>query len=222
MKQQLLNVASAALLLGTIPSAHAVATLGFSLDGGAAIFCADQATCDDNPILGAVSYNDTIGGVVIHVTTGFTKPIVDGNPLIDLNSISVVAQGAHQVEIGFSETGFTAQGLFSGAFGGTLNGAGATVSAQGFYDAGNNLFVAGTAMELMGPFSEPSFDDTFLDGAAPNGPYSVSLLLVLNTSASEDTTFSGDFAVNVPEPTTLALLGLGLLAFGFGWRRQAV
>jgi len=222
MKKQLLGAATAALLVGAIPNAQAVATLGFQLDSSSVIFCADQTTCDDNPILGAVSYNDTIGGVVIHVTTGFTKPIVNGNPLIDLNSISVVAQGAHELRIAFSETDFTAQGRFSGAFGGTLNGADATVSAQSFYDAGNNLFTAGAAMELLGPFSGPSFNGTLLDGAAPSGPYSVSLLLVLNTSASQDTTFSGDFAVNVPEPTTLALLGLGLLAFGFGSRRQAV
>jgi PEP-CTERM motif-containing protein len=47
-------------------------------------------------------------------------------------------------------------------------------------------------------------------------------------TVNPDGTFSGtvteaDLAnIKIPEPASLALLGLGLLAFGFGWRRQAV
>src|SRR5262245_16868757 len=61
MRTRIIQAATAALLLGQLPAAHAVPTLSFSVDGGAAIACADGAVCDTNPNAGVVTFSQSLG-----------------------------------------------------------------------------------------------------------------------------------------------------------------
>jgi len=70
----------------------------------------------------------------------------------------------------------------------------------------------------MGPFGPGAFSDSFVGAFAPGAPYSVTQAFRLTTDGA--TTFSADFEVSVPEPTTLALLGLGFAFAGFMSRRR--
>lgn len=211
--------AAAALLFAIPPVAYSAPVLSFSLDGGAATTCADNAACDVNPVLGVVTFFGPIGDFSVNVTTGSSAPVLTGgNPLIALNSVDIqTSGGAHTLVIGLSDTGFQQQGQISLDFGGTLNGTGALVRANAFVDASNTLFLQTTAVGQVGPFGPGAFSGNLVDGGTPGGPYSVTQVLTLTTSAAP-TTFQGSFAVNVPEPGTLALVSLALL--GFGVRRR--
>jgi hypothetical protein len=221
MKQTFVHAAMAAGLLGVVPAAHAVATLSLSVDGSAAITCADGAGCDTNSNAGVVTFSPSLGDFSVNVTTGLSKPILTGgSPLMDLNTVNVQIWGdPHTLQIKFSDTGFDIYGGWIGTtYGGTLNGTGASVAYSAYYDAGNALFGEGTTIGTVGSGSGP-FSGSTDGGWSPNDLYSVTEILTLKTGGGL-TVFSGDFAVNVPEPGTLALIGFALLGFAAVYRRR--
>jgi hypothetical protein len=223
MKQTFVHVAMAAGLLGVMPAAHAVPTLSFSVDGGAALSCADGAGCDTNTAAGVVTVNQSFGDFSINVTTGLSKPVLTGgDPLMDLNTVNLqMSGGAHTLAIAFSDTDF---GIYNGRvlmqYGGSLSGVGASFEQSAYYDAGNALFGQGTLIGTAGS-GAGAYSGTIDGGWSPSGPYSVTEILTLK-SAGGMTMFSGDFEVNVPEPGTLALVGLALLGLAVAYRRRRV
>jgi hypothetical protein len=221
MRHAIIQATSAALLLGALPAAHAAPTLSFSVDGGAAITCADGAGCDINPNAGVVTLSQSLGDFSVNVTTGLSKPILTGgNPLMDLNTVNVQVWGnPHTLQIGFSDTGFDIyNGWISTSYGGTLSGSGASLAYSAYYDDGNGLFGKGTLIGT-GDYGSGAFSGSADGGWSPSAPYSVTEILTLKTGGGM-TVFSGDFAVTVPEPGTLALIGLALLGFAAVYRRR--
>ena len=221
MKHKIIQAATAALLAGGVPAAHAIPTLSFSIDGGATITCADGAACDTNTSAGVVTFSQSLGDFVVNVSTGLSKPtLTTGAPLIDLNTVNVqVSGGAHTLQIGFSDTGFDIyNGRITTDYGGTLNGIGASLDYSAYYDAGNTLFGEGTLIGGGGSGSG-AYSGSADGGWSPNAAYSVTEILTLTTGGGM-TVFSGDFSVNVPEPGTLALIGLALLGFAAAYRRR--
>jgi hypothetical protein len=219
MRHGIIQATTAALLLGALPAAYAVPTLSFSVDGGAAITCADGAACDINASAGAVTVSQSLGD--FYVTTGLSKPILTGgDPLMDLNTLNVLMSGgAHTLTIAFSDTGFDISGgRLTMEYGGSLSGAGASFEHSAYYDTGNALFGQSTLIGTAGSGSG-AFSGAVDGGWSPNGPYSVTEILTLK-GGSGMTVFSGDFEVNVPEPATLALLGFALLGFAVVYRRR--
>lgn len=222
MRHGIIQAATAALLLGLQSPAHAVPTLSFSVDGGAAITCADGAACDTNAAAGVVTFSQSLGDFTVNVTTGLSKPILTGGgaPLMDLNTVNVqIWGGPHTLQIAFSDTGFDIYGgRITTDYGGTLSGTGASMEYSAYYDAGNTLFGQGTLIG-SGSSGTGAFSGSADGGWSPNAPYSVAEILTLTTGGGMSV-FSGDFSVNVPEPGTLALVGLALLGFAAVYRRR--
>ena len=74
-----------------------------------------------------------------------------------------------------------------------------------------------TAPNIPGPFGDP-----FVTFAAPlSGYYTVAVTNFLSsTPAPHSFNLTATGVRSVPEPTTLALLGIGLIGFGAGFRKQ--
>jgi hypothetical protein len=220
MRLNKLTVLAAFAGLLAAPSAFATATLSFSVDGGAAVTCADGAMCDINSTAGVVTYSaDLGGGFIVNVTTGITTPFYTGSSM-DLNSVNVQSgSGNHTLEIMFSQTDFTStMGGFEGGFGGTI-GTGGTVVASAGYDTTNTLFGNGTNIASTGSLGPGAFSATFSGGGPGTSPYSLTQILTISTSQA--LTFSGDFALTqVPEPASIVLLGGALLFVAGGIRRK--
>ena len=221
MKQTFFRAAIAAGLLGVVPAAYAIPTLSLSADGAPAITCADGAACDSNPNAGIVTFSQSLGDFWINISTGLSKPVLTGgNPLMDLNTVNIqVTGGAHTLVIAFADTGFDIYGgRFGLEYGGVLSGADASVEYSAYYDKDNTLFGQGTLIGEGGS-AAGAFSGYIAGGWSPNDLYSVTEILTLKTGGGL-TVFSGDFEVNVPEPGTLALLGLALLGFAVAYRRR--
>jgi hypothetical protein len=127
--------------------------------------------------------------------------------------------GSHTLQIALSDTGFDIYGgRITTDFGGTLSGMGGSLAYGAYYDAGNALFGQGTLIGT-GSSGPGAYSGSADGGWSPNAPYSVTEILTLTTGGGL-TVFSGDFSVNVPEPGTLALIGLALLGLAVAHRRR--
>jgi hypothetical protein len=225
MKQKLVHAAIAAIVSALCATAHAAPVISLSIDGAAPIYCADGASCDGSGVAGVVHFNYSGGDFAINATTGISKPIhTTGVPLMHLDTVNLQVFGAaHSLVIRLTDTDFTLAGLFSADYSAMLSstGAGATFSYGTQYDANNDPFGYSGAIGSVGPLGLGQYSGTFGNLFTPvGGPYSVTQIVTVTTVRDGVTNFSGNFEVNVAEPTTLALLGVGLIGFAAVRRRR--
>jgi hypothetical protein len=231
MKQRSLHfgLALAALLMFGAANASATATLrafvngsAVDLDPGVGVItqCPDQtAACDSNATVNIVHSVGSLLGVNIDFT-GTTKTGCV-NCLMDLNTLTIAAAGNQIVDLDLSDIGFTSTGGFNMFFSATVP-VGASATATLFGGNSNTLFDISATRGIIGPFVSPG---SAASGAGtPNtvNPYSLTQRIHIAFGPNGGT-FSGDFNVSqVPEPTSIVLLGSMLLGLGTTIRRKMI
>ena len=214
MKSKILLAALAALGLGAVaPVANAVTTLSLS-DGTVTVLCADGAACDANGTAGAVTFIGSVGVFNLNVTTGLSTPFYPDNHM-DLNSVNATSATGGTLTVMLSQNGFSGAGTYVSAIGGTSGGA---VAASAYADASNALFGTGTALGATQNFGTGAFSGSWNGAYAGASPYSLTQIVSITHRGAATTSF--DYELKVPEPGTLALLGLGLIGIGASRRRR--
>jgi hypothetical protein len=202
-----------ALALAAGPS-FAVATLTVD-DGTNSITVVDGDANDANPIEGVVTVvwtaPNTLWTSTVSIGTSYPADGSPSMPYMDLNAV-VTSPGAGALTITFTQDGFLPMnGSYASDVGGTLN-----ENAQAAFSASAD----GQQISSLGPFMDAgAFMGSMVSSfSTSQSPYSITLVAVI--THNEAGTSSFDYQVQVPEPGTLALLGLSLLGLGFARRRR--
>ena len=212
-KQKLkIAAAVAALAAACTVDANAVAVLKLS-DG------TTTQTVTDSDGDGVIVYNSSvsgpIGGWLVSITTGLTKPAIGNSsrPEMDVNSVSVSSAGAGTLTITFKDYAFAFTGVTPVTpvlhMGGTTSG---TVT----YSAKVGLDVSPSTAWATSPLltaTGPAFSATGWIQPSFNLPASFDMEQVITFTHTGAGTSSGDFALAVPEPSTYFAGAMLLLPF---------
>ena len=197
--------------------------LGIQLyDGTTTITVWDDGVGDINSTAGAVTYVGSIGVWTVNVTTGIGVPVVGTSswPILDLNSIDVTTTTGGTLNVAVTQTGLgplpTGASSLRTSVGGTTAG---TVSFTTYYDVTDLAFGTGTLAGSLGPYGPGAFSGvTGAPITTGANLYSITANASITQAGAGATSFDNE--VRVHEPSTLLLLGGGLVGIGLWFRRK--
>jgi hypothetical protein len=204
-------------LLAAATGANAVPMLKI-WDGSTTITVVDGGVGDLLPGSGQVGTAAAIGNWWLNLVVGFGHDVLGDQ--IHLGSLNASNPLGGTVWVALTDTDFTNSGANPLNFGGGIGGAAAgSVQYWMYVDDSNTPFGEGT---LIGTGSgSGAFSGSFSDWASVTGTYSMTLKAKITHGWSNyHQVTSLDFVGRVPEPATLALLGIGLAGIGFAARRR--
>jgi hypothetical protein len=173
---------------------------------------------DINPVAGIINFSGAVGVFNLNIETAQSKPFLPASSAsasMNLSSANF-STGAGTLKIEITDTGFPAanEGIFKGSVAnGSTTG---SVSFSQFKDPANNgneEFGTGGTSLLFGPFG-PGPVAFSASGSTPHpaiGPYSMTLVALITHTGIGASGFDFDIQ-NIPEPASLALFGIGLIA----------
>lgn len=184
-------------------------------DGVNLLTSTDNSFGDDNPVLGAVTLSGAVGDFNVNVATGLSTPLSGSAelPKLDLSSVNLSGTGTGTLTIRFTTNNLTGPLPLGTSFlsaGGTTNG---SVSVASYVDASNTIFGTATPTGSLTSGGSGDFSGNSTVSNIPlSGPYSATIIVTLTHDDIGDVSNFGAEYTIVPEPSSLALLGLGGLA----------
>ncbi|MBN4079040.1 PEP-CTERM sorting domain-containing protein [Beggiatoa alba] len=206
-------IAASALLLAPIANAQLIVQISETADFSSNVEAID--TDGD----GYVNLFSALGSWTLNSVSGLSNPFIGSDAYDELDLFSLnVSGGAGTLYIRLSNTGLTrTNDSFITSFGGTTNG---SISFQSYIDSSNVHFGKETLLSDSGILSTRAYSGID-SGVITNttDAYSMSIYATI-THRGEGQVSSFDYNIKVPEPSSLALLGIGLIAVGFASRRK--
>jgi PEP-CTERM motif len=215
--KKLIRIIAAAALTSVLFVSSANATLILRLSDGES-----TVTTTDLDLDGAVLYVGSIGDWVLNITVGVASPLIgdDNTSRLDLSSLNVTgsSETGGTLYISLTDTGNTVplgDTQYLVEFGGTTDG---SISFQSYVDSSNTAFGTETLLYDTGAISGGAFSGSGYGDVSVSGPYSITTTAMISHESGWSVSGFNN-GVTIPEPGSLALIGIGLLSLAFGIKK---